>query len=692
MIDAETLVDHEEITRFEEAVQAFLNNELDADRFQSMRLQQGVYGQRQEGVNMVRVKVPGGVMNAEQLRTCANILENYSDHDMAHITTRQDFQIHYIPTGKTPAVLKDMAAAGLTSREACNNTVRNVTACPLAGICPNEHVDVTTHLDAAVSHFLRHPLTQHLPRKFKMSFSACETDCAQGMMHDVGVIATMRDGQPGFKILAGGGLGHKPRHAVTVEEFIEEKELLASMEALIALHNRYSDRKKRAKSRIKFLVDRFGADEFIEKYKEEYARTQTALADIEHPKAEWNQKSKSVTCTAGAPRQIIEQKQDGRFVFPISVPIGDLTAPQMHGLANMMESLGISEIRTTQDQNLILVNVAEELIDKIRGALAELGLGEPLTGDDVVACPGTSTCRLGITSSKVIGTKLSGASADLRIRASGCHNGCAQPETGDIGIYGEGKRKHGKLIPHYQMYLGGDGRLDGEIGFKAPTLPAARIETAIERVQQAYLDNRATEESFFHWSREKGKDYFTELLSDLTEIKEEDVADVLYDHGDEAAFKVLQLGGGECAGAAQETVAANFADAANERNYRNAFHLQRKYEESLECATEVARKVGQSLLFLAGRPAVDDLIEIGNQIQEDFKTDSTLGNGLVAIAEKLGQLANSYDDGSYIQLKSEMDEWTARSAIACQNIDSQLDLSASVPDIDLVEKKSAVNS
>ncbi|HHH35704.1 MAG TPA: nitrite/sulfite reductase [Gammaproteobacteria bacterium] len=682
MNKTQTLVNRDELVRYRESVQAFLENRIDAERFQSMRLQQGVYGQRQEGVNMVRVKIPGGRCTAAQLARIGDVLEKYSRHDKAHITTRQDIQIHHVPLEHTPAALDELAEAGLTTREACNNTVRNVTACPLAGVCPREHVDITTYADRAVRHFLRHPLTQHLPRKFKISFSACERDCAQGMMHDLGVVATTREGRNGFKILAGGGLGHKPHHAITVEEFIEEGELLASMEALIALHNRYSDRKKRAKSRIKFLVDRFGPEGFVEKYREELERTRAALADVEPVAARWNTPKEVPGCdNPGAPRRPLPQKQAGLYAFPISVPIGDLTASQLRGIAKIMDQQGLEEARTTQDQNLLLVNVPEERLDAVRTALKALGLAEPVSGDNVVACPGTSTCRLGITASKAIGAKLHGGVHDLRIRASGCHNGCAQPETGDIGIYGEGRRRHGKLIPHYQMYIGGDGREGGGLAIKGPSIPAARIEAAIARLQDSYDRERLDGESFFQWSHRHEAAYFKELLADLAEVAPEDVPSVLYDHGDEDAFKVVQFGGGECAGAAQETVAANFAEAANERNYRNAFLLQRKYAESLECAREVARLVGQSLLFLAGQEADDDLKTIAARLSEALTNEPALGESLARFADTLDRLAQDFDDAVYAELNRAMDQWTNRAAAVCQDIDQQLDLSASLPEV-----------
>lgn len=674
------LTSDEEIVRYEESLQAFLDERIDADRFQSMRLQQGIYGQRQQGVNMVRIKIPAGQFNADQAEHIADVVETYSQHGTAHITTRQAIQVHYIPLEKTPDAIRLLAKANLTSREACNNTVRNITGCPLAGVCPREHTDISPILNNVVQHFLRYPLTQHLPRKFKMSFSGCESDCSQGMIHDLGVVATKKDGVPGFKILAGGGLGHKPRHAITVEEFIEEKQLLASMEAIISLHNRYSNRRMRAKSRIKFLVDKFGADGFIEKYREELARTVTALADKALPAAEWVEpQSCNGYDNPGSPRTVLAQKQDGLNIFPIALPIGDVTVAQLRGLAALMRNQGVEDIRTTQDQNLMLVGVADAKIDAIRSALEALGLKQPECGDNVVACPGTSTCRLGITSSTTLGPKLSGGNDDLRIRVSGCHNGCAQPETGDIGIYGEGKRKHGKLIPHYQMYLGGDGRHGGAIAIKGPTVPSARIESAIERVKEIYHTDRTDNQSFFDWAQSKNKEYYKELLIDISTVNEEEVPDVLHDHGDESDFKVLQLGGGECSGAAQETVAANFSEAATERTYRNAFLLQRKYGEALECAIEVGRRVGHSLLFLAGEKPLDDLREIGKLLQNSLPASANLGQQLAEFGELIIELQTDFNDASFTELAQAMDHWTVEAANACQEIDQQLDLSASVP-------------
>ena len=675
------LASEDEITLFGKALQDFQNQNMDADRFTAARLQMGIYGQRQEGVNMVRIKLPGGRLNSKQLVVIADILEKYVQHDVVHITTRQDIQIHYVPLGDTPEVLRHLATAGLTTREACGNTIRNVTACSLSGVCPRQHVDVNKHLDGAVQHFLRNPLTQQMPRKFKISFSACESDCAQGMMHDMGVIAVRKGTKFGFKVVAGGGLGHKPHEAIVVEEFIEEKDLLLVMEAIVSLHNRYSDRVKRAKARIKFLVDKFGREGFIDKYHEELERTRAALATQEYPKGEWDAGTDGETPGIGAPRKLFDQKQSGLCVFPISTPMGNLNVVQLRGLAEILETFELNEIRATQDQNMVLINVEKGRVDTLLSAVSKLDLGKPQMGDDVVACPGTSTCRLGITSSTVLGPKLSGGEHDLKIRVSGCHNGCAQPETGDIGMYGVGKRMHGKLVPHYQMYLGGNGMANGELAIKSPAVPAARIEEAVNLIKTAYSSECEAGETFFFWVRRVGKEYVTELLKCVTDVKAEDLELVLRDHGKESDFKVLQLGGGECAGVSQVKIGSSFFEAAHERNYRDALKFQRKYGESVKCAEEIALLISQGVTELFGGPKKDNLKEQAVELRNVLPTKPKLSEQLTRFSE---YFMGSTEELDIIKLNKwflELDEWTVEAAELCLSFDRQLDLTGALPQI-----------
>ncbi len=671
-MNTKNLSDMDEIKRFEQAIATFNAGDVDADRFTSVRLQQGVYGQRQQGVNMLRIKIPGGRLKAEQLDAVADVVESYAQRDIAHVTTRQAIQVHFIPLAEMPSAMRRLAEVGMTTREACGNTIRNMTACPLSGVCPREHVNVATHVDGATAHFLRNPLNQQLPRKFKISFSGCEADCAQAMLHDCGLVAVKRDGQHGFRVRAGGGLGHKPRESIVVEEFIAESELLFALEALVSLHNRYSDRTKRAKSRIKYLVERFGRQVFLDKYREEFERTKQALADQPYPKGEWRQPTGHEIPGQGAPRKLFAQHQAGLFVLPVALPVGEISSAQLRGLSRLMNLHGLNEVHTTQDQNFAILDVPQDKLQALRGGLASLGLNEPGVGDNVVTCPGTSTCRLGITASTLAAGKLSGGSADLRIRVSGCHNGCAQPETGDIGIYGEGKRMHGKLVPHYQMYFAGNGMGGGKLGLKGPTLPVARIEKAIARVQLAHVASGYA--SFFTWARAQQPEYFINLLADLTEVKVEELQSVMQDYGDENDFRVLQLGGGECAGATQVLIGANFFEAAHEREYRNALVFQRKYSEAVQCNEAILRLLGSGLAQLLGGKRQDDLQQLAVQLCQ-------LVYGPIAdeFVSLVAQLTNS-DEITVEELASvnaAVDSWTVKVATYATEVDAQLDLTES---------------
>ena len=673
-----SLSDAEEIAHYEEALARYLDLELDAERFTALRLQQGVYGQRQEGVNMVRIKLPGGRLDPARLAAIAEVAGKHVPQQVAHITTRQDIQLHHVPLAETGAVLRRLAEDGVTTREACGNTIRNITACPLAGVCPREHTDVTQHLDGAVAHFLRNPLNQQMPRKFKISFSGCEADCAQGLIHDLGIVATRRGERSGFTVLAGGGLGHKPHEAITVAEFIEERDLLPAMEAVITLHNKYSDRTKRAKSRIKFLVDRFGEAGFIERFNEEFARTRAALAGKPVPKGEWRQAARGPVPGPGAPRVFFAQRQAGLHVVPISAPLGQLKSDQLAGLAALLGELGLEDVRAAQDQNLIVLNVPAAQIAGLVARLADLGLRTPQAGDNVVACPGASTCRLGITTSMHVAPKLSGGKHDLRLRVSGCQNGCAQPESGDIGIYGEGKRQHGKLIPHYQMYFGGDGTSAcGAIALKGPSIPAARIEQAITRVQKTYDEEHVEGERFFGWAQRQGAERFQSLLADLTQVSRFELAKLARDHGDSADFRVVSLGGGECASATDVAIGRAFFDAAHERSYREAFVFQRNLEDAAACAEAQLRLVGEGLAVFLGGGKAKELADITAVLRRPTFSEA-LGGQLAQLAERLA-VGTTAEEVDAKRLFADIDQWIVDAAALCLARDPQLDLRGALP-------------
>jgi hypothetical protein len=328
---------------------------------------------------------------------------------------------------------------------------------------------------------------------------------------------------------------------------------------------------------------------------------------------------------------------------------------------------------------MFLPNVPAARLDSIRAELAVLGLGVPKAGDNVVACPGTSTCRLGITSSTIVAPKLNGGPHDLKIRVSGCHNGCAQPEAGDIGIYGEGKRMHGKLVPHYQMYFGGNAMAGGALAIKGPSIPSARIEAAVERVKTDYASSHEASETFSSWIRRVGKDHLAGLLADLTEVKPEELESVLRDHGKDADFKVLQLGGGECAGVSQVKIGSSFFDAAHERNYRDALKFQRKFEDSVKCAEEIARLIGQGVSELLGGQKFDDLVQQSEELRRVLPTKPRLSRQLAKFATDFASPAEELNDARLSEWFSELDAWTMEAAEFCLGFDRQLDLAGALP-------------
>jgi sulfite reductase (ferredoxin) len=689
MSQSDNWIETEELEQYRSAVTRVEAGELDETRFQAIRLQQGIYGQRQEGVNMIRVKLPGGVVTAPQLDAIAEVLEDHSELDIASVTTRQDIQLHSIALGDTPEALDILGRQGLTSREACGNTVRNITACPLAGVCPCEHSDVQPVVDAVAQRFLRHPLTQYLPRKFKMSFSGCESDCAQGLFHDLAVIAIKRDGKYGYKVLAGGGLGHKPRPAITLEEYVEESDLLPVIEAALALHHRYSDRKRRARARFKFTVEKLGEEVFIEKYREELERSRQVYASDALPAANWNEADDSVKdkiSATGAPRDILAQKQDGLFVVPVSLQLGDLSVAQMRGLAKVVKQSVPATVRVTQDQNLMVLNVPERALENIKTTVAEIGLSLPVIGDDVVACPGTWTCRLGITASRLVCDELSGGESDLRIRVSGCHNGCAQPYVGDIGLHGEGRRIDGKLTPHYRLHFGGDGRNEGEIAVRGPEVPARLAPVAVKRVQEAFVETGEGDESFRVWAQRNGKDYFAELLQDLTSVSGPSSEWLLKDFGETQDFKVLALGGGECMGSKHDAVSANFSESAHEREYRRVFQLAKKYEEALDCAESIIRLVAKALAQVGGeKDSPDTFAELAEKIIEQNAGNTALADSILVFTEESAQLRNEFDDERFEKLAAAQDVWTVLVAKYCESVDSALDIQGTLPKVTALE-------
>jgi sulfite reductase beta subunit-like hemoprotein len=559
----------------------FLRGELEGDEFIKFRLKQGVYGQRQPDVQMIRVKLPFGGITPEQLEAFADGIEKYVPLRKGHITTRQNIQMHHIPLPEAAKLIRELGDAGLSSREGCGNTMRNVTGDPRAGVLPGELFDITPYAGAYVRYFVRHPTTQAMPRKVKTAFAATDEDNAITRIHDIAFIPRERDGVRGVEMLVGGGTSIMPRLAPTLYEFVEldNGDYLKITEACMRIFERQEWlRVNRARARIKVLVDKIGIDAFREMVEEELQGDWVAERDFsldpilfEHDEA------------AGAPAQpaqhespngdlaefrrfwetnVDAQRQEGFVTVEVKVTRGDLDPEQLRGLAAVMRDYSGGYARTTVHQNLILRWVREESVYEVWQRLLALGLGDSGADEitDVVSCPGTDSCKLGITSSmglnQSITERLSAMELDdpltrrIHVKMSGCPNGCGQHHIANIGFYGASIKVGEHTVPAYIPHLGGAYE-GGDVRYgqrlKA-RLPAKRVPEAVERWVRFYESERADGEEFNAFVDRIGTQEFEARVKDLTMPIEFNLENMSYfiDWTKNAPFEVVR-GEGECA-------------------------------------------------------------------------------------------------------------------------------------------------
>ncbi|MDH5546379.1 MAG: nitrite/sulfite reductase [Gammaproteobacteria bacterium] len=400
----------EDIARFEQKRHAFERGELFEEDFVASRLQLGVYAQRQSGRFTVRIRVPGGKLARTQLSRIAELGRRYSDKAFVNVTKRRDIQFHFVALENVSSLLRGLAEVGLTTREACGNTICNITTCVLTGVCLVGYVDVQAYVNAIVQYFLRNPDCQHLPRKFRISFSACEQDCAQTLIHDLTFVATKKNERFGFRVYVGGGLGHKLREAVELEAFIDEGNILSVVEAVVNLHNRNSDGSKHAKSRFSDLVERVEAGELRELYKRELKRIEHAVPVIAVGE-NWREPDEKLIFDFRDLNEVVPQRQTRNVAIPLKLSRGELSFQTIEQLDALLSRYGLQEIRLTQNQNLVLPNVVESQLQDLVKKLERIGLHVPNAENDVVVCPGTWTCRLAIADVREVGKVLSGLHA-----------------------------------------------------------------------------------------------------------------------------------------------------------------------------------------------------------------------------------------------------------------------------------------
>jgi len=578
-----------DIDKFRTQLDLYLKGEVEEDTFRLFRLNNGIYGQRQQGHNqMVRVKVPYGSIQPDQLDMLAHIADTYS-RGWGHITTRQNIQFHFVQLERVPEVLEDLASVGLTTREACGDTVRNIQGCHLAGACPFEVLDISPWAEATFRHLLRNPYSQRLPRKFKINFSGCTTDCGQAMFNDVGIIAVMRprpDGtlEPGFRVFFAGGLGANPHAAQALEEFTPREDLLPTIEAVLRTFDHYGNRDNKLRARMKWLLDTMGVDELRERILKErkFLRASTTWAYGIPEYVQEHGDAPAGVSTAVEPtamgwgtnvtfkhRDPYGRWEDANVVRGVAkgtvsayayARLGDVTSDQFRALASIQRELR-AEVRVTNRQNVVFRGLTEEQLPTLYARLDAIGMAQPGAElvRDVVSCPGADTCNLAVTQSRGLADAIGKALDDaglaevggIRVNISGCTNSCGQHHVADIGFLGVERRANGKPAPGYQLQLGGRiGQMEVEFGAKTMRLPAKNAPEATVRLVRRFAGEREAGEEFGQWlDRIGGPKAVAEQLKELDHFPTPEERPDFYIDYDETGPYSAEVGAGECAGA-----------------------------------------------------------------------------------------------------------------------------------------------
>ena len=582
-----------DIIELEKKIRSFREGKMDEEKFRSLRLARGVYGQRQQGVQMVRIKLPYGKMTLAQWSRIANVSDEYSTSNL-HLTTRQDIQIHFVSLDRTPELWAELEKDDVTIREACGNTVRNITASDTAGIDPDEPFDVTPYAHAMFEYFLRKPVNQEMGRKFKIAFSNSEKDTALVFMHDLGVIPRVKiiDGKEvrGFKTLIGGGLGAQPHLAVATHEFLEEDLLIPYLESVLRVFDRYGERNSRHKARIKFLIAKIGIDAFNElvaqeqlaltHQKYEVVGSQESIVRNSEPAHDSRLTTHDSVLTIDPFKfslwkttNVFKQKQEGYYAVYIRVPNGNISSHSSRRLIEKLKDVIADDVRVTINQGLQFRFIKPEHLEYVYSVLNEEGLAAAGFGSvaDVTSCPGTDTCNLGISNSTGTAIALSEVieeefpeflyNKEIAIKISGCMNSCGQHGMASIGFHGSSLKAKGQVLPALQVLIGGGvlGSGEGRIADKVLKVPSRRGPDVIRTVLNDYKTNATDCETFLNYSQRNGERYYYELLKPLASLETLQAEDYI-DWGQQEKFSTA-IGVGECAGVMIDLVATLILEA-----------------------------------------------------------------------------------------------------------------------------------
>ena len=615
-----------EIIELDKKIRLFREGKIHDDKFRSLRLARGIYGQRQPGVQMVRIKLPFGKVTFKQLLKISDVSDEYAIRNL-HLTTRQDIQIHFVSLDRTPELWAELAKDDITLREACGNTVRNITASPTAGIDAEEPFDVSPYAQSMFEYLVRNPICQEMGRKFKISFSSSERDTAFAYIHDLGFVPKVRivDGveQRGFKVMIGGGLGALPMPAYVAHEFLHEDQIIPYTESAIRVFDRFGERTNRNKARFKFLIQKLGLEEVLRLIEEERPAIQCKVYKIDRNLVP----QPLIPETKDAPiveiknpdaydswrkTNVYEQKQNGFFAVFVKVTTGDISTEKARVLVDKFRGFIADEIRITQNQGLLLKFVREEYLPYIHQVLDSLDLASPGfdSVSDITTCPGTDTCNLGISNSTEMARVLENLinteyqhlifNRNIKIKISGCMNSCGQHSLAHIGFHGSSLKSGTSVIPAAQVMLGGGSLGDGlgRVSERVIKVPSKRVTKALSLLLDDYHENSQEDELFNDYYDRQTKNYFYLLLkplADLTELTE----DEFVDWGQHTDYK-QEIGVGECAGVIIDLVATLLFEAEEKLEWAHESYEINKYADAIYHSYSVFISAAKALLLDKG--------------------------------------------------------------------------------------------
>jgi len=621
--ELENPVVEKDIIDLEKKIRAFREGKIHDEKFRSLRLARGIYGQRQPGVQMIRIKLPFGKVTFKQLLRIADVSDEYASHNL-HLTTRQDIQIHYVSLDRTPQLWAELERDDITLREACGNTVRNVTASPTAGIDPKEPFDVSPYAHAVFEYFLRNPICQEMGRKFKISFSSSDDDTAFSYIHDIGAIPKLKEnGERGFKIMLGGGLGAQPILASIVEEFLPEDQLIPYIESVIRVFDRYGERNNRNKARMKYMIQKLGLEEVLRLTREERIANKVKTYPINRdtvvtpfipdvtslPEVTISNPLRYEQWLA---TNVFEQKQKDFYGVYVKVTTGDIPTDVARKFVAGIRPYVADEIRITANQGLLLKYVRKEALPALYNALTEVDMSAPGFDSvaDVTTCPGTDTCNLGISNSMTFAKVLENLiyneyeefiyNREIKIKISGCMNSCGQHGLAHIGFHGSSLKAGLKVLPSMQVLLGGGTVGDGvgRAAEKIIKVPAKRATEVMRAVLNDYKKNSIEDELFNNYYDRQGKDYFYQMLkplADLTTLKD----DEFVDWGHEETF-VPAIGVGECAGVVIDLVATLLYESDEKLGWANESYNKGFWSDAIYHSYNVFISSAKALLLDKG--------------------------------------------------------------------------------------------